>query len=128
MTRDFSYYLLDVGVAYRENTDQVVAIMREVDAELREDPTLGPDIIAPIEILGVDRFEDSAVIVRGRVKTLPIRQWDVGREFNRRLKLKFDERGIEMPFPHRTIYFGETKIGSAPPVRIAREQGGPSKP
>lgn len=128
MTRDFSYYLLDVGVAYRENTDEVVAIMREVDAELREDPTLGPDIIAPIEILGVDRFEDSAVIVRGRVKTLPIRQWDVGREFNRRLKLKFDERGIEMPFPHRTIYFGETKIGSAPPVRIAREQGGPSKP
>lgn len=122
MTRDFSYYLLDIGVAYRENTDEVVAIMREVDAELREDPTFGRDIIDPIEILGVDRFEDSAVIVRGRVKTQPIRQWNVGREFNRRLKIKFDERGIEMPFPHRTIYFGEAKTGSAPPVHVVREQ------
>ncbi|WP_162916996.1 mechanosensitive ion channel domain-containing protein [Dongia deserti] len=124
MTREFSYYLLDVGVAYRERTDDVVAIMREVDAELREDPTLGPDIIAPIEILGVDRFEDSAVVVRGRIKTLPIRQWDVGREYNRRLKMKFDERGIEMPFPHRTIYFGEGKTGTAPPARIVREESG----
>ncbi|MEZ5830580.1 MAG: mechanosensitive ion channel [Dongiaceae bacterium] len=122
MTRDFSYYLLDIGVAYRENTDDVVAIMREVDSELRNDPTLGNDIIDPIEILGVDRFEDSAVIVRGRVKTRPIRQWDVGREFNRRLKMKFDERGIEMPFPHRTIYFGESKTGSAPPIHVASEK------
>jgi small conductance mechanosensitive channel len=128
MTRDFSYYLLDVGVAYRENTDEVVGIMREVDAELREDPVLGRDIIAPIEILGVDRFEDSAVVVRGRVKTLPIRQWDVGREFNRRLKIKFDERGIEMPFPHRTIYFGESKAGSAPPLHIARARGAEPDP
>lgn len=119
MTRDFSYYLLDVGVAYRESTDEVSDILREIDAEMRADPKYAAEILEPIEILGVDRFEDSAVILRARVKTRPIEQWDVGREFNRRIKMKFDERGIEMPFPHRTVYFGEDKARNAPAARVA---------
>jgi small conductance mechanosensitive channel len=57
--------------------------------------------------MGVDKFADSAVIIKGRIKTRPIRQWMVGREFNRRIKYAFDEKGIEIPFPHRSIYFGE---------------------
>ncbi|HAV76697.1 MAG TPA: Mechanosensitive ion channel protein [Anaerolineae bacterium] len=118
MTRDFSYYLLDVGVAYRENTDEVCDALRAVDEDLRQDPVHGPKMLAPIEILGVDRFEDSAVIVRARLKTVPVQQWSVGREFNRRLKMKFDELGIEIPFPHQTLYFGEDKQKKAPPMRV----------
>ena len=114
MTKDYSRYLLDVGVGYREDTDEVVSIMKEVDEAMRQDPQYGRDMLEPIEILGVDRFEDSAVIVRGRLKTRPIKQWSIGREFNRRLKKAFDERGIEIPFPHRTIYWGETKQGQSP--------------
>ena len=121
-TKDFAYYLFEVGVAYREDTDEVVEILREVDAGMREDGEFGPDILEPLEVMGVDRFEDSAVIVRARTKTRPLRQWVVGREFNRRMKKAFDTRGIEIPFPHRTIYFGVAKDDTAPPARIRLEQ------
>ena len=122
MTKDYSRYLLDVGVGYREDTDEVVAVMKEVDEAMRQDPQYGRDMLEPIEILGVDRFEDSAVIVRGRLKTRPIKQWSIGREYNRRLKKAFDERGIEIPFPHRTIYWGETKQGQ-PPLQVETRRG-----
>jgi small-conductance mechanosensitive channel len=121
-TKDFSYYLFEVGVAYREDTDEVVEVLREIDAEMREDPELGPDILEPLEVMGVDRFEDSAVIVRVRTKTKPLRQWAVGREFNRRMKKAFDARGIEIPFPHQTVYFGVDKEGKAPPATLRMEQ------
>ena len=114
MTKDFSRYLLDVGVGYREDTDEVVAVMKEVDESMRQDSQFRREMLEPIEILGVDRFEDSAVIVRGRLKTRPSQQWRIGREYNRRLKKAFDERGIEIPFPHRTVYWGETKQGQLP--------------
>jgi len=107
MTRDWSGYVLDVGVAYKENTDHVVEVMRRVGAELRADEYYGPLLVEDLEVFGVDRFADSAVIIKGRLKTRPIRQWEVGREFNRRLKLAFDAEGIEIPFPHRSLYFGE---------------------
>src|SRR6185437_8952910 len=70
-------------------------------------PEFGPFILAPLEVIGVDRFAESAVIIVVRIKTLPIHQWRIGREFNRRLKKAFDLHGIEMPFPQRTIYFGD---------------------
>jgi len=57
-------------------------------------------------MFGVDSFQDSAVNIKFRIKTLPIKQWEVAREFRRRLKNKFDEIGIEIPFPHRTVYWG----------------------
>ena len=63
----------------------------------------------------MDQFADSAVIIKARIKTRPIKQWAVGREFNRRMKKRFDELGIEIPFPHRTLYFGTPKDGSVPP-------------
>ena len=121
MTKEYSRYVLDVGVAYREDTDEVVDVLNEIDAEMRADPEFGPKIIAPIEVLGVDRFEDSAVIVRARLTTKPIEQWSVGREFNRRLKKAFDARGIEIPFPHQTVFFGIDKQGMAPAARISVE-------
>ncbi len=116
MTKDYSYYVLDVGVAYREDTDEVIAALQEIDAEMRADPAFAADMLAPIEILGVDRFTDSAVVLRARLKTKPIKQWSVGREFNRRMKKLFDARGIEIPFPHRTISWGEPKRGGAVPL------------
>lgn len=122
MTKDFSYYAFDLGVAYREDTDEVSAVLKQIGKEMMEDPTFGPLIMEPLEVVGVDRFADSAVIIKGRIKTYPIRQWTVGRELNRRIKKRFDELGIEIPFPHTTIYFGEDKKGEAPPARLRMER------
>ena len=118
MTKDYSYYLLDVGVAYREDTDEVITALQEIDAEMRADAAFAADILAPIEILGVDRFTESAVVLRARLQTKPIKQWSVGREFNRRMKKLFDARGIEIPFPHRTISWGEPKRGGVVPLQL----------
>lgn len=123
MTKDYSFYLFDIGVAYRENTDDVISVAKEVDKSMQDDPGFASDILAPLEILGVDKFADSAVVIKARIKTKPIKQWRVGREFNRRLKLAFDERGIEIPFPHMTVYMGQDKTGDAPPLRVL--QSGP---
>jgi small conductance mechanosensitive channel len=112
MTKLYSYYLIDIGVAYREDTDQVAEVCRQIVDEMRSDPEFGSDILEPLEVLGVDQFTDSAVIIKARIKTRPIQQWTVGREFNRRMKKRFDELGIEIPFPHRTVYFGAGKNGS----------------
>jgi small conductance mechanosensitive channel len=122
MTKDYSRYVFDIGVAYRENVDEVIGVIKEVDEELRNDPDYKDDILEPIEILGLDQFADSAVIVKARTTTVPIKQWRVGREFNRRLKKKFDERNIEIPFPHVTLYMGQDKQGQSPPLRILREE------
>jgi small conductance mechanosensitive channel len=106
-TKDFSYYVIDMGVAYKEDTDNVVAVLREVAADLQADSAFGPHILEPLEVLGVDSFDDSQVVVKVRIKTVPLKQWAVGRELRRRIKMTFDARGIEIPFPHLSLYFGE---------------------
>lgn len=108
MTKGYSYYVFDIGVAYREDVDRVMAVLSEIAAELQADPLYAVDILEPLEMLGVDRFDDSAVVIKCRIKTKPIQQWRVGREMNRRIKKVFDARGIEIPFPHRTLYWGRT--------------------
>lgn len=118
MTKEFSRYVFDVGIAYREDVDEVIDVLRALGAEMQEDDHYGPLINQPIEIMGLDKFGDSAVIVRARLTTKPIKQWEVGREFNRRMKRRFDELGIEIPFTHQTIYFGEDKSGDAPPASV----------
>jgi small conductance mechanosensitive channel len=119
MTKDFSRYVFEIGVAYREDVDEVMNIIREVDEDLRADPVYGPDILEPIDVMGLDQFADSALIIKARTKTKPIKQWRVAREFNRRLKKVFDERGIEIPFPHLTLYAGQDKKGEAAPIHVA---------
>lgn len=114
LTKEFSFYVMNVGVAYGENTDRVVACLKEVDEDLRATPEYGEFILEPLEILGVDQFGDSAVVIKARIKTKPIKQWFVGREFNRRMKYAFDAKGIEIPFPQRTVY--------------VRQEGGKSGP
>jgi len=107
LTKEWSAYVFDIGVAYKENTDEVVSILAEVGRKLREDAVFGPMILEEPEIFGVDKLDNSAVVIKGRIKTVPIQQWAVGREFLRRVKQAFDAGGIEIPFPHRTLYFGE---------------------
>ncbi|WP_379007230.1 mechanosensitive ion channel family protein [Methylophaga thalassica] len=107
MTTEWSAYVFDIGVAYKENTDEVIEVIREVADGLMADEDMKNLILEPPEIFGVDKLDNSAVIIKGRIKTLPIQQWTVGREFLRRIKLSFDEKNIEIPFPHSTIYFGE---------------------
>jgi small conductance mechanosensitive channel len=124
LTKEFSYYIFEVGVAYRENVDEVISVLKELDEVFREDEAYASRVLAPLEVLGLDRFDDSAVVIKARYKTQSHERWNVGREFNRRIKAAFDERNIEIPFPHQTIYFGEDKQGSAPNanVRLMREQ------
>ena len=118
LTRDFSFYLMDIGIAYREDVDQVMDLLREIGEDMRNDPDFGDDILEDLQIFGVDQFADSAVIIKARIKTRPMEQWRIGREFNRRMKHCFDSHGIEIPFPHQTIYFGEEKGGGAPPAYV----------
>jgi len=110
LTREWSAYVFDIGIAYKEDVDRVMAMMRELGAELREDPHFGPLMVDDIEIFGVDQFADSAVIIKGRIRTKPIKQWDVGREYRRRLKNLFDEKGVEIPVPHRSIFIHEANL------------------
>jgi small conductance mechanosensitive channel len=92
--------------------------MHEVAAQLREDETFGPRILGDLEMAGVDQWADSAVVIRCRLRCAPIEQWSVRREYLRRLKKAFDQAGIEIPFPHLTVYAGEGKDGSAPAFRL----------
>lgn len=128
MTKDFAYYVFDVGVAYRENVDDVIGILKDISAEMEKDADYGVFIAEPLEVLGLDKFADSAVVIKVRLKVIPpIKQWTVGREFNRRMKARFDAEGIEIPFPHQTIYFGEDRSGNAPPVRVASASASASR-
>jgi small conductance mechanosensitive channel len=122
MTKDYSRYVFNIGVAYREDVDEVMEVIKRIDEELRNDPEFKDDILQPLEVMGLDQFADSAVIIKARTTTKPIKQWKIGREFNRRLKKKFDELGIEIPYPHRTLYMGRDKEGDAAPLRVAMKE------
>jgi small conductance mechanosensitive channel len=122
MNREFGYALMDIGVAYRENVDDVIEVLKEIGADIREDETFGPLILEDMEVFGLNNLGDSAVEIRVRLKTKPLRQWGVRREFLRRTKKRFDELGIEIPFPHQTLYFGVDKEGKAPPARVRLEE------
>jgi len=119
MTRDFATAVIKVGVAYREDVDEALAVMKEVGQQMREDPTFGPNLAADVEIIGVDEWADSSVNLICRLRIVPpIQQWSMRREFLRRLKHAYDARGIEIPFPHLTVYAGELKDGSAPNFNV----------
>jgi small conductance mechanosensitive channel len=117
-TKEYSYSVMDVGVAYREDADEVGRVIEAVGKDLQGDAAFKDDILAPVEVVGLDQFADSAVVIKARLKTKPAKQWRVRREFNRRLKLKFDELGIEIPFPHITLYPGKDKKGDSPTLKV----------
>jgi small-conductance mechanosensitive channel len=104
MTKDFAYAVFDIGVSYREDIDRVMTIVRELGAGLKADPSFQRSILEPIEVMGVEQFTDSTIKLRARIKTRPMRQWDVAREFNHRLKRAFDENDIEVALPERIVH------------------------
>lgn len=118
MSRDFAFALIDVGVAYREDLDKVFAAIGETGRALQEDPDFAGRILEPLEIAGVEALADSAVVVRCRFKVRVLEQWSVRREFLRRVKATFDARGIEIPYPHLTLYAGADQEGRAPPFHL----------
>lgn len=122
MTKEYSRYVFEVGVAYREDVDEVIEVIKQVDETMRNDSQFKDDILEPVEILGLDQFADSAIIIKARTKTKPIKQWSIGREFNKRLKKMFDEKDIEIPFPHITLYMGQDKQGQSPPLNLNMEK------
>ncbi len=121
MTKDFSYAALEVGVAYRENYDEVVEILKNIAGEMAADSAWSSSLIGELEIQGLDSFGASSVNIRVRIRTVPGAQWRVRREFNRRIKAAFDAAGVEIPFPHQTLYFGIDKNGNAPAARVRIE-------
>jgi small conductance mechanosensitive channel len=119
-TRGFAHAVIEAGVAYREDPDEALAVMREVARAMRADSAWRDKMAEDIEIIGVERLADSAVILRARLRVVPpIQQWNVRREFLKRLKKAYDERGIEIPYPHLTLYAGSDKDGRAPAFRVA---------
>jgi small-conductance mechanosensitive channel len=116
--RDYGYFVCDMGVAYRENVDEVKQAMLDAFAELIGDPDQADGILDDLEWFGVNSFGDSAVMLRARIKCVPGRQWGIGRAYNGLLKQVFDARNIEIPFPHQTIYFGESKEGKTQSVKL----------
>lgn len=118
-TKEWSAMVFDVGVAYKESTDRVAAVMTRVAQEMQEEEAYGPHILEPLQILGVDAFGDNAVIIKARFRTVAGQQWLVGREYNRRLKYAFDAEGIEIPFPHRSLYWGD----ASKPVQLELKGG-----
>ncbi|MFC0876819.1 mechanosensitive ion channel family protein [Saccharicrinis sp. FJH2] len=118
MTKEWSAMVFDIGVAYKEDLNQVMKIMKEVAEDLKNDKEFEDKILEPMEIFGLDSFGDSALVVKGRIKTKPIQQWTVGREYRKRLKEAFDTHNIEIPFPHQTIYWGE----EIDPLRLTMEK------
>ena len=117
-SRGFAFAVIDIGVAYREDIDEVYAVMREVGAALRADPEFATKIEDDLEIAGVDKWADSAVVIRCRFKVRPLEQWGIRRAYLYRLKKAFDAADIEIPYPHLTVYAGQDKEGHAAPLPL----------
>ena len=117
MTRDFGYAVFDIGIAYSEDLDRVIDLLRNLGDEMRQDKDFAHDIREPTEVTGINRFADNAVIIRARLKTAPGKQWNVEREFNRRLKRLFEEHGIARANAAAapTIYLSEARPVPRPP-------------
>lgn len=119
MTHEWSRALFDIPVAYKENVDRVMNELMELGKELRRDPDYRGLILEMPEMLGVDEFANSAVVIKFLIKTRPLKQWTVKRELLRRIKKRFDELGIEIPYPHRTIYHRQE--GPGPPRELEND-------
>jgi moderate conductance mechanosensitive channel len=114
MTKAWSRAVLHIGVAYREDVDHVMDVLRDELAEFHGDPEWGALLLEEPVVPGVESFGDSAVVIRIMAKTLPLKQWDVARELRRRIKKRFDRDGIEIPYPHVTLYWGDGQAPATP--------------
>ncbi len=121
-SRDYSYAVIDIGVAYRENVDAVYEAMRKIGSEMRSDPAWQEKIVEDLLIAGVQALTDSAVVIRCSFKVQPLEDVNTRREFLYRVKKAFDLAGIEIPYPHLTVYAGQDRQGSAAPFVVQMRQ------
>jgi moderate conductance mechanosensitive channel len=108
LSKEWSRSVLDIGISYRENIDEVIDLLSQIGRKLEAEEPYKSAILEPLQILGLERFGESQLVIRIMVKTVPLKQWDVGRELRKRIKERFDEKGIQMPFPHRVLLWGDT--------------------
>jgi small conductance mechanosensitive channel len=107
LSKEWSRAVVDIGISYREDIDQIITLLSEIGKELAEEEPYKSAILEPMQILGVEQFKESEIIIRMIVKTVPLKQWEVSRELRRRIKNRFDEKGIQIPFPHRLLFWGD---------------------
>jgi small-conductance mechanosensitive channel len=108
LTKEWSRAVVDIGISYHEDIDQIIGLLTQIGKELEGEEPYKSAILEPAQILGVERFGESQLVIRMIVKTIPLKQWEVGRELRRRVKNRFDEKGIRIPLPHRVLFWGET--------------------
>jgi small conductance mechanosensitive channel len=102
-SKDFSFYVISIAVPYEEEPDAVIAAMLLAGATLLEDPAFKPHILAPIEVYGVDDFQPGQIVIKGRIKTVPLKQWTVGRELRKRIAATFKAQGIQLPVSRMNV-------------------------
>ena len=107
LSKEWARSVLDIGVSYREDVDQVIDLLEQIGRELVAEEPWKSAILEPLQIFGVEKFGEYQLVIRGVVKTIPLKQWEVGRELRRRIKNRFDEKGIQIPFPHRVLIWGD---------------------
>ncbi len=107
LSKEWSQSVLDVGISYREDVDQVIDLLSQIGRELETEEPYKNAILGPLQILGIEKFGESQLVIRMMIKTVPLKQWEVGRELRRRVKNRFDEKGIQLPLPHRILFWGE---------------------
>lgn len=100
-SKDYSYAVVEVPISYREDVERVAELLRAIGASLQADPQFAPAVLGPAEIMGLESFHDWSMTMKFRMKTVPLKQWDVARELRRRVRTEFDAHGIEVPFPGR---------------------------
>ncbi len=103
LSKEWARSVLDVSISYREEVDQVMEVLEQIGKELAAEEPWKSVLLEPLQIFGVERFGESDLVIRVVVKTVPLKQWEVGRELRRRIKIRFDEKGIQIPFPHRVL-------------------------
>src|SRR4030043_256716 len=108
-SKEWSRSVLDLGISYRDDIDQIVDLLIQIGKEMGSEEPYKSAILEPLQVLGVEKFDESQMVIRMMVKTAPLKQWEVGRELRRRIKIRFDEKGIQLPFPHRALLWGESK-------------------
>jgi small conductance mechanosensitive channel len=109
LSKEWSRTVLDVGISYREDVDKIIDLLSQIGRELQVEEPYKSAILEPLQILAIEQFGESQLVIRMMVKTAPLKQWDVGRELRKRIKKRFDEKGIQIPFPHRVVLWGKTK-------------------
>ena len=107
LSKEWARSVLDIGISYREDLDRIIDVLSRIGKEMESDERFKEALLEPLQILGVERFGESQLVIRMAVKTAPLKQWEVSRELWKRIKNRFDEEGIQTPYPHRILFWGE---------------------